>query len=386
LLRIQEKYFTSALENARDITLLVERKKSLNGQNSFVLELIRIKKVGLMRFGIEFEEGTFDKILNLMKQLEGKELKIEDLLKLSIENEIISTDYLFLVLQELSSKKMIESSKGIVKVGSIQKEGLDDIKNKIVQRLSRIKKIFFTPLEIAKFYECPRRLWLEKIVLSKQEKEKIGKVWDGEAVHLAIKLMIDNIQKEKDENFLVLKASEEAMKKYEGMIQIDKNTLEGFLRKFLELIKEENFISIYSERTIESLREGIIGSIDAIGFNESEIVPIEIKYASFKGRIKKEHLLQAIGESILVSNYFRREIKHSFIVYFQTNSLVKIEINENLLSQFFRLKKQIQRFYSLGRIPPKSKLPNYLERVCKGCHVKRACDNIELLKRIGRKF
>jgi len=313
-------------------------------------------------------------------------LKIDELLKVCLTNGIVSSDYLFLVLQELSSKKVIESSKGIVKVGIIPEEVIESSKEKIIERVKRTRRIFITPLEIAKFYQCPRRLWLEKIVLSKQEKEKAGKVWDGEAVHTAVKLMIDNMQKEKDENFLISKASEEALKKYEGMVQIEKKDLENFLRKFLELIKEENFVSIYSERTFESLREGIIGSVDVIGFKEAEIVPIEIKYAAFKGRIKKEHLLQAIGESILVSNYFRKEVNYSYLIYFQTNSLVKIDLNENLFRQFFKLKNQMQRFYSTGKIPPKSKLPNYVKRVCQGCHVKRACENIETLKKMIRRI
>jgi CRISPR/Cas system-associated exonuclease Cas4 (RecB family) len=338
-----------------------------------------------MRFGVEFEEGIFDKICNLLKQYENKELKMEELLRLSLENGISSSDYLFLVLQELSSKKLIESSKGIVKIGKLSQE-FEEIKKKIAERIKKIKKVFVTPLEIAKFYQCPRRLWLEKVVQSKQEKEKVGKVWDGEAVHLAVKLMIDNMKKEKDENFLVLKACEEAFKKYEGMIQIEKKTLEEFLRKFLELIKEENFNFVYSERTIESLREGIIGSVDVIGVKNDEIVPIEIKYAAFKGRIKKEHLLQAIGETILVGNYFRKDVKYSFLVYFQTNSLIKVEVDEDLVRQFFKLKKQLEKFYSLGRIPPKSKLPNYTKRVCQGCHVKKACENIEILRKIMGRF
>jgi CRISPR/Cas system-associated exonuclease Cas4 (RecB family) len=338
-----------------------------------------------MRFGVEFEEGIFDKICNLLKQCENKELKMEELLRLSLENGISSSDYLFLVLQELSSKKLIESSKGIVKIGKLSQE-FEEIKKKVAERIKKIKKVFVTPLEIAKFYQCPRRLWLEKVVQSKQEKEKVGKVWDGEAVHLAVKLMIESMQKEKDENFLVLKACEEAFKKYEGMIQIEKKTLEEFLRKFLELIKEENFNFVYSERTIESLREGIIGSVDVIGVKNDEIVPIEIKYAAFKGRIKKEHLLQAIGETILVGNYFRKDVKYSFLVYFQTNSLIKVEVDEDLVKQFFKLKKQLEKFYSLGRIPPKSKLPNYSKRVCQGCHVKKACENIEILRKIMGRF
>jgi CRISPR/Cas system-associated exonuclease Cas4 (RecB family) len=339
-----------------------------------------------MRFGIEFEEGVFSKIFDILKQNEGKELKIDELLKACLENGIVSSDYLFLVLQELSSKKVIESSRGMVKIGSIPEEVIGSSKEKVAERTKRTRKIFVTPLEIAKFYQCPRRLWLEKIVLSKQEKEKVGKVWDGEAVHAAIKLMIDNMQSEKDENFLISKASGEILKKYEGIVQLEKKDLENFLRKFLELIKEENFVSVYSERTFESLREGLIGSVDVIGFKESEIVPIEIKYAAFKGRIKKEHLLQAIGESILVSSYFRKEVNYSYLIYFQTNSLVKIDLNEDSLKQFFRLKNQMQKFYSTGKIPPKSKLPNYVKRVCQGCHVKKACENIEILKRMIRRI
>ena len=201
-------------------------------------------------------------------------------------------------------------------------------------------------------------------------------------MHLAIKLMIDNMKKENDENFLVMKASHEALKKYEGMVQIDKKDLENFLRKFLGLIRDENFSVVYSERTIESLKVGIVGSVDVIGFKNSEVVPIEIKYASFKGKMKKEHLLQAIGESILVGSYFRKEVKYCYVVYFQTSSLIKVEMNKSLISQFFSLKKQMKRFYSIGKIPPKSRLPNYIKRVCQGCHVKKACDNIEILRRV----
>jgi len=339
-----------------------------------------------MRFGIEFEEGLFIKIFELLKEEEGKEVKIDDLLRMCMENGITSSDYLFLILQELSFKKIVESSKGMVKIGSIPEEVVESVRNKVVSKVSKLRKVFVTPLEIAKFYQCPRRLWLEKIVLSKQEKEKVGKVWDGEAVHLAVKLMIENMQKEKDENFLILKASEDALKKYEGMVQIEKKALEDFLKKFLELIREENFSVVYSERTIESLKGGIIGSVDVIGFKDDEIVPIEIKYAAFKGKMKREHLLQAVGESILVSSYFRKEVKYSYVVYFQTNSLIRVEINDRLINHFFMLKKRMQRFYSIARVPPKSKLPNYTKRVCQGCHVKRACDNIEALRRAVKKF
>lgn len=335
-----------------------------------------------MRFGIEFEESTFDEIIKIINSFQNQEVNLDDLILKMVEKRIPTTDYLFLILQELSSKKLIESSKGKVKIGNISKETLDSIKTDLLERIKRIKKIFVTPLEIAKFYECPRRLWLEKVVLSKQEKEKVGKVWDGEAVHFAVKVLIENMVREKSEDFLIANSSQEALKKYEGMIQIDQKTLEDFLKKFLELIKEENFSLLYPEMKLESLKEGLIGSVDVIGFKNGEIVPLEIKYASFKGRIKKEHLLQAIGESLLVRSYFRKDVKYCYIVYFQTNSLVKIDLDERLISQFFKIKKDMQRLYSQSRIPPKSKLPNYKKRVCQGCHVKKACEYIEMFRRI----
>ncbi|MEM4460904.1 MAG: hypothetical protein QXY70_02070, partial [Nanopusillaceae archaeon] len=69
------------------------------------------------------------------------------------------------------------------------------------------------------------------------------------------------------------------------------------------------------------------------------------------------------------------------IFYSQTNSLVKIDISKKNVENFMRTISKIFRIYSSNRIPPKSRLPNYRERVCKGCHVKLACDNIEKIRK-----
>jgi len=146
-------------------------------------------------------------------------------------------------------------------------------------------------------------------------------------------------------------------------------------------LKQGNFDLILPEKSILTIQHGLIGSIDIICFRGEEIIPIEVKHASYRGRIKKEHILQSVGEALLIGSYFRTQIKEAYIFYSQTNSFVKIDVERNL-KEFLKLIRLIKRMYSSSKIPPKSRLPNYRERVCKGCHVKHACDNIEMLRRI----
>ncbi|MEM5815395.1 MAG: Dna2/Cas4 domain-containing protein, partial [Candidatus Aenigmatarchaeota archaeon] len=250
----------------------------------------------------------------------------------------------------------------------------------IKRRIFLNYKMFFTPLEISKFFQCPRRLWLEKIVLAKQEKEKVGKVWDGESLHLAIKTTIENLGK-KEEGEVIEEAVNYAVKSFQGLIEIGKDEMKEIIKKFLKHIRDEKFELVLSERTIFSFRLGLVGSIDVIAFRNEEIIPIEIKHAFYKAKIKKEHILQSVGEALLLGNYFRREIKQAYIFYSQSNSLIKLDILSKHLKYFMKTIGLIKRMYSSVKIPQKSKLPNYKERVCKGCHVRNACENIERLRK-----
>jgi len=49
------------------------------------------------------------------------------------------------------------------------------------------------------------------------------------------------------------------------------------------------------------------------------------------------------------------------------------------------MKKELERISTKKIIPPMSRLENAKSRVCKGCHVRPACENIEeLVKFSGR--
>ena len=340
-----------------------------------------------MRLEVEFKEKDVEKIIQILNSLRGEEIDIRSLTIQLAKKSLPSTDYLFIILQKLSSFGLIESRRGFVKVKEEIKDEIVLELMSAVERRVRKLKFFITPLEVAKFYQCPRRLWLEKVVLSRQFKEKKGKVWDGEVLHLAVNILVKRIKKGETVEELINEAAKEALKKYEGKTELSKETLVDFLEKFYNLINDENFSQIFSEKKIISLKHAIVGTPDLIGIRDGRAVAIDLKLGRLsKKGVKFEHVLQSIGEAIITEDYFRIPVKYAYIIYFQSNSIAKIEITEELKKKFFSLKKEIFRMFSSNRIPPKSRLPNYRNRVCKGCHVRPACENIEKIKRIAKRF
>jgi hypothetical protein len=61
---------------------------------------------------------------------------------------------------------------------------------------------------------------------------------------------------------------------------------------------------------------------------------------------------------------------------------VKVGFNDERKEKFIGYKKRIEKISSAPFIPEKSLVDNYRRRVCVGCHVKSACNNIEDLRRI----
>jgi CRISPR/Cas system-associated exonuclease Cas4 (RecB family) len=151
------------------------------------------------------------------------------------------------------------------------------------------------------------------------------------------------------------------------------------------LIKEENFANIFTEKTLQSFKVGLVGTPDMICIKEDgQIIPVDIKLGRLSRLgVKDEHLLQNVGEAILTENFFRKKVLMSYLIYFGSNSLVKIDIDEKMKKKFLNYKKQIEKICRIGNIPEMSTLPNFKRRVCPGCHVKPACDNIETLRRIS---
>jgi CRISPR/Cas system-associated exonuclease Cas4 (RecB family) len=335
-----------------------------------------------MHVGVEKKDLEVQTILATLNQYVHEEMKLEEFLIQLLSKNIGCSDLLFIILQKLRRDDYLESKSGYVKVNKkIDDFEIEKILSEVRKELERNRRLFISPLEVSKFFQCPRRLWLEKIALSREYKEAKGKVWDGEALHSAINLLIRNFY-DKEIEILSERICTAVMKKYENKISLKKERLKNFIKNFYFFLKSKNPIAIFSEKKIEALRIGLVGTPDIIVICEKEIFVIDIKFGKVGKRIKEEHLLQIVGESILVENFFRRKVKICYLIYFESDSATQIEISEDMKKKFLNYKKSIGKMLKSPYIPEKSKLPNYRKRVCLGCHVRPACDNIEELKKI----
>ncbi|OYT41922.1 MAG: hypothetical protein B6U78_02480 [Candidatus Aenigmarchaeota archaeon ex4484_224] len=337
-----------------------------------------------MRIGVENKEKEIELIFSILNKKIGEERYLDEILIEMIKKNVSTSDLLFLIFKELKQRNLMEGSGRISKIlEKINEEIKNEIKKKILERLEKNRKLFVTPLDVTKYFQCPRRLWLEKIVLAKQYKEKVGKVWDGELVHYATHLFIVN--RGKDEiSKIIENAVEQAFEKYKNKITLEKERVIDFLWSIDNFLKEENFEIIFSEKQLESIKIGLVGKPDIIGIKkDGNVVAMDVKFGEIgKKGIKKEHLIQNIGESLLVENFFRKEVNECFLIYFSSNATASIQINEKDKKEFLKLKRSIEKLVKTNKIPPKSKLPNYRKRVCQGCHVRKSCENIENYRRI----
>lgn len=335
-----------------------------------------------MKVGIEVKDKDIYTIIQILNSYSNEKVKLDYILGKMLAKNVGSSDLLFLILQELEKKKIIEGEGGEIKI----KEEIKDFKNileKIKFIASRNRKLFVTPLEVGKFYQCPRRLFLEKIVLAKESKEERGKTWDGETIHLALNIFIKNLMRRPVESVIDYCVNT-AMKKYEGRTTINRESLRDFIIRFYGLLNEEGFDHLFTEKTIFSFKVGLVGTPDIIGIKENEIIPIDIKLGKLSRKgVKKEHLLQNVGEAILIEEFFRKKVNKSYLIFFESKSLVKIDIDEEIKRIFLKYKKDIEMMCKTNEIPEKGRIQNLERRVCLGCHVKRSCENIENLKRIS---
>jgi CRISPR/Cas system-associated exonuclease Cas4 (RecB family) len=337
-----------------------------------------------MRTGIEIDLRDIIKILKTINSHFNQEISIDDILLEILKKGVTSSDYLFILLSKLQEKKFIDGKGGILSIREkVGEKILNELKDKLMHEISSKRRVFVTPLEVGKFYQCPRRFYLEKVVLSRQFKRGRGRVWDGEALHSAVKMFIDKIT-EKNIDELITEIARESMKKYEGKTTISEKSIVDFLIKLHGLMKEENFDFLLPERTLLSLKKSLMGTPDIIAKNkDNEFVPIDIKLGRIDRRgIKKEHLLQNIGEALLIEDFLRKKINSTYLVYFQASSAIKVELTDEMKKEFMSFKKELERMSTKKIIPHMSRLENARARVCKGCHVRPACENIEKLVRI----
>jgi CRISPR/Cas system-associated exonuclease Cas4 (RecB family) len=323
-------------------------------------------------------------ILQILNSHINGEVRLEDVLIQMLEKDITSSDLLFLVLKKMRLNGYLDGEEGNLKIlNKIPDEEMKKISDGIDYEVSKNKNLFVTPLEIAKFYMCPRRLFLEKIVLSKQFKEEFGKTWDGEAIHLAINLFVKNFNGD-NANELIDEISSQVIKKYKDKTNLTEEQIKEFIASFYEMFQEENFSKIFTEKSFESFKVGVSGTPDLICIKENgDVIPIDIKLGKISNRgIKEEHILQSIGEAILVEEFFRKRVDYSYLIYFGSNSIEKINLNEIDKRKFISYKKMVERIGKSSHIPERTMMGNSNIRFCAGCHVRPACENIEELRRI----
>ncbi len=338
-----------------------------------------------MRTKIKVNLEEINRIIKIINKHLNEDVLIKDLLIELLEEKVSSSDYLFLLLSKLQKMRLVEGRRGILEIrGVIDNKVSHTLIEKINRELPKTK-IFVTPLEVAKFYQCPRRFYLEKIVLSKQFKKERGKVWDGEVLHLAVQMFINKLVK-KDVDELITIIPRITLEKYAGKTTITERAIGNFLMKLLMLIGDEKFNFLVPERTLLSIKSGLMGTPDVIARNEvGEFIPIDIKLGRIdRKRIKKEHMLQNTGEAILVEDFLRTKVDRSYLIYFQAGSVVQTRLTKNIKKEFISFKRKLERVSMKKIIPPMSKLPNARARVCRGCHVKPSCDNIYELSGMGR--
>ncbi|MCS7106024.1 MAG: PD-(D/E)XK nuclease family protein, partial [Candidatus Aenigmarchaeota archaeon] len=222
-----------------------------------------------MKVGIEVKDKDIYGIAQILNFYLNEEIGLESILIKMLSKNINSSDLLFIMLQELEKRKIIEGKGGKIRIKEEIKE-VEEILKKVKFLASKNKKLFVTPLEVSKFYQCPRRLFLEKVVLAKEFKEEVGKTWDGEVVHLTLNLFIRNIMKTPIENVIEY-CVEKAVKKYEGKTNLSKESLKDFILKFYQLLKEEGFKHLFTEKTLCSFKIGLVGTPDVIGVKDDEI-------------------------------------------------------------------------------------------------------------------
>ncbi len=335
-----------------------------------------------MKVGIEVRDKDIYTIVEILNSYLNEEVEIENILKKMLVRNVGSSDLLFIILQELEKRKIIEGKEGQIKIKKEIKD-FENILKKIKFIASKNRKLFVTPLEVGKFYQCPRRLFLEKIVLAKEFKEERGKTWDGEAIHLALNIFIKNLAETPIEN-VVEYCVNVAMKKYEKKITLSRESLKDFILRFYDLLSEEKFTNLFTEKTLFSFKVGLVGTPDIIGIKNGEIIPIDIKLGKISRKgVKEEHLLQSVGEAILIEEFFRKKVSKIYLIFFESRALVKIDVDEDIKRKFLKYKKEIEMTCKTGSVPEKGRIPNLERRVCLGCHVKKSCENIENLKRIS---
>ncbi len=319
-----------------------------------------------MKIGIKVP-NIFDEIFEEISNNKS----INEILINLILKRIYFSDLLFLILKKLKEDKKIEVKKNkIYIIEKIDENYLKNLKEYFSNEVKKFEnKIFFSPLDISKFYQCERRFYLEKFLNVAQKKSK--KSYEGEIIHFAIKEFFKNYLK-----YDIDEIAKNIKKKYkinEGETKIKEHL--NFLYTFL---RKNKFNLAIPEFKIVALKKGIFCSLDLIAIKGNEVYPIEIKL-SFRKKFSTK--LQLIGQAIALENYLRKKIDKVILIGLNTKKYFIFKISESEKLKFYKYLKKIKKVILSDKLP-KIKQITLKKNVCKYCHVKEVCEKIEKTKKL----
>ncbi|MEM0480793.1 MAG: PD-(D/E)XK nuclease family protein [Candidatus Aenigmatarchaeota archaeon] len=331
-----------------------------------------------MKIGLHLNEEVFRKTVDIVASIE-KEAEIDEILINLINNKIFISDQLFLLLQKLADEYYISSNSNKIK---IEKEIPENYKEELVKYLvEKVKKlsnkVFFSALDISKFFQCQRRFFLEKVVKSEQKKTRSS--FEGEVFHKMAYLMINNYNKLPLEQ-LVPSVTERVIKEYQNKAKVEKEKLLNSASFLNQIFSKYKFKYIIPEPYFVSLQAGLIATPDILAISEKEIVPIDLKMGSL--RVKEALRIQLLAEAVVIEKFFRKEVSSSMIISLLKRKVFKLNFSPQEKEKIFIIKKQIEKTLLKNIVPPMSNLPNFRKVVCPFCHVKEVCDTIEEVKKL----
>jgi len=153
-----------------------------------------------------------------------------------------------------------------------------------------------------------------------------------------------NIPQNEHSRFKVNKGRE--IHKYRSLTNKD------YLRKKLNVVKKE------SEQELYSKKYALHGKIDEILFLESgEAAILDYKYAEYKDKIYKTHIMQSICYALLVQENYDVDVNKGYIVYTRSqNKIVDIIYEEKQITELKEIIEDILKIIKNSFFPKKTRV------------------------------
>ena len=190
--------------------------------------------------------------------------------------------------------------------------------------------VYITPSEVIEYLYCPRFIYFMNCLSIPQHEEQRYKVLTGREIH-------------------------------EKKAKINKD----YLRKKLNCNKRE--INVY----LASDKYHLKGVIDEVLFlKDVTAAPLDYKFAEYKERLYRTHMIQSILYAILIKENYQCEVRRGYVCYIRSKNLIKeIPFKERDFRNALNIIDEILKIIQLGYYP---KGTSYLNK-CIDCCYKNIC-------------